>query len=79
MEGGGQRRTRQPEEGYLGGLTGPLRAITFPDGDVADERDELLALAIKHWSYAAGILHDGTVAHWLRRTLHDPVAAQATH
>jgi hypothetical protein len=36
-----------------------------------------LALAIKHWSYAAGILNDGTMAHWLRRTLHDPVAAQA--
>jgi tRNA A-37 threonylcarbamoyl transferase component Bud32 len=68
---------RQQLEAYLAGLTAPLRALTFPDGDVADERDELLALAIKHWSYAAGILHDGTMAHWLRRTLHDPVAAQA--
>jgi serine/threonine-protein kinase len=68
---------RQQLERYLGGLTGPLRALTFPDGLAADERDELLALAVKHWDYAAGILHDGTMAHWLRRTLHDPVAAQA--
>ena len=64
-------------ESYLGGVTAPLRVLTFPDGDAADERDELLALAIKHWDYAAGILQDGTIAHWLRRTLHDPVAAQA--
>ncbi|MGD8623716.1 MAG: serine/threonine-protein kinase [Anaerolineae bacterium] len=68
---------RRQLEAYLGGLTGPLRALTFPDGDAADERDELLQLSIKHWNYAAGILHDGTLAHWLRRTLHDPVAAQA--
>ncbi len=68
---------RQQLEGYLAGLTGPLRALTFPDGDAADERDELLALSVKHWAYAAGILHDGTVARWLRSALHDPVAAQA--
>lgn len=68
---------RQQLEGYRAGLTGPLRALTFPDGDLADERDELVALAVKHWAYAAGILHDGTVARWLRTALHDPVAAQA--
>jgi serine/threonine protein kinase len=68
---------RQQLEGYLSGLTGPLRALTFPDGDAADERDELLAQAVKHWDYTAGILHDGTIAHWLRNALHDPVAAQA--
>ncbi|MEJ2211453.1 MAG: serine/threonine protein kinase [Anaerolineae bacterium] len=68
---------RQQLGGYLAGLTGPLRGLTFPDGEVADERDELLSLAVKHWSYAAGILQDGTMAHWLRRALHDPVAAQA--
>jgi tRNA A-37 threonylcarbamoyl transferase component Bud32 len=68
---------RQQLEGYLAGLTGPLRALTFPDGDTADERDELLAQAVKHWEYTAGILQDGTVAHWLRNALHDPIAAQA--
>jgi hypothetical protein len=68
---------RQQLEQYLVGQTAPLRVLTFPDGDAADERDELLSLAAKHWRYAAGILHDGTVAHWLRRSLHDPVAAQA--
>ncbi len=64
-------------EGYLAGQTGPLHSLTFPGGDAADDRDKLVSLSIKHWSYAAGILSDGTVAHWFRRTLHDPVAAQA--
>ena len=68
---------REQLEGYLGGQTARLRVLTFPDGDNADERDELLSLAIKHWDYAAAILHDGTIAHWVRRTLHDPVAARA--
>lgn len=68
---------RQQLERYLAGQSGQLRALVFPDGDAADERDEVLALALKHWSYAAGILHDGTLANWLRGTLHDPVAAQA--
>jgi serine/threonine protein kinase len=68
---------RQQLAAYLAGLTGPLRALTFPGGESADGRDGLLALAVKHWSYAAGILQDGTMAHWLRRALHDPVAAQA--
>ena len=68
---------RQQLERYLGGQTAPLRALTFPDGDTADEREELLALALKHWQYAAGLLRDGTLARWLRRTLHDPAAAQA--
>ncbi len=68
---------RERLTGYLAGQTGPLRVLTFPGGDAADKREELLALAVKHWSYAAGILHDGTIANWLRRTLHDPAAAQA--
>ena len=68
---------RQRLEQYLAGQTAPLRVLTFPDGDAADERNELLALAVKHWDYAAGFLQDGTVAYWLRQALHDPVAAQA--
>ena len=68
---------RDQLEGFLGGQTARLRALTFPDGDVADERDELLALAIKHWDYAAAILSDGTIARWVRSTLHDPVAGRA--
>lgn len=68
---------RQQLEAYLAGQTAPLRALPFPDGDAADERDELLTLAIKHWHYAAGLLQDGTLTAWLSRTLHDPVAAQA--
>jgi serine/threonine protein kinase len=68
---------RQQLLDYLAGQTAPLRALTFPDGEAVDERTELLAQAVKHWDYAAGILSDGTVAHWLRHALHDPVAAQA--
>ncbi len=68
---------RQQLEGFVGGQTARLRVLTFPDGDAADERDELLSLAIKHWDYAASILHDGTVANWVRNTLHDPIAARA--
>jgi serine/threonine protein kinase len=68
---------RQRLQEYLAGLTAPLRALTFPDGDAADERNELLTLAVRHWDYAAGILQDGTIAHWLRQALHDPVGAQA--
>jgi serine/threonine protein kinase len=68
---------RQKLETYLGGWTGRLQALTFPDGDSAGEREALLALAVKHWSYAAGILADGTIANWLRHTLRDAVAAQA--
>jgi serine/threonine protein kinase len=67
---------RERLQAHLAGQTGSLRTLTFPNGDAADERDEVLALALKHWRYAAGILHDGTLAAWLRRTLHDPVAAQ---
>ena len=68
---------REQLEGFQGGQAARLRVLTFPGGDAADERDELLELAIKHWDYAAGILHDGTIAQWLQHTLHDPAAARA--
>ena len=68
---------REQLEGFVGGQAARLRVLTFPGGDAADERDELLSLAIKHWDYAATILADGTIAHWARGTLHDPVAARA--
>jgi tRNA A-37 threonylcarbamoyl transferase component Bud32 len=68
---------RQQLEGYLAGQTAPLHALPFPDGDAADSRAELLALAVKHWRYASGILQDGTLVRWLRGTLHDAEAAQA--
>jgi serine/threonine protein kinase len=68
---------RQQLEGYLAGQTAPLQALAFPGGEAAESQEELLVLAVKHWRYAAGILHDGTLAHWLLRALHDPVSAQA--
>jgi tRNA A-37 threonylcarbamoyl transferase component Bud32 len=64
-------------ETYLAGQTASLHALPFPGGDAADDRDKLLALAVKHWRYAANILKDGTISRWLRGTLHDSVSAQA--
>jgi tRNA A-37 threonylcarbamoyl transferase component Bud32 len=68
---------REQLERFLGGQSSSLAALTFPDGDVASSRAELLELAPKHWRYAASLLRDGTLARWLRGTLHDPEAAQA--
>jgi serine/threonine protein kinase len=63
-------------ETYTSGQTASLHALPFPGGDAADDRRKLLALAVKHWRYAAGILMDGTISRWLRGTLHDSVSAQ---
>ena len=68
---------RQRLEAYQAGQTGPLKALAFPDGGAADDRDELITLAVKHWRYAAGLLADGTLVRWLRHTLHDETAAKA--
>ena len=68
---------REQVEGYLAGGSAALRVLNFPGGETAGTRDELLALAVTHWRYAAGILQDGTMARWLRRVLHDHAAAQA--
>ena len=68
---------RQQLEAYQAGQTGPLKALGFPDGEAADDRDELLGLAVKHWRYAAGLLADGTLPRWLRHTMHDEAAAKA--
>ena len=68
---------RQHLEAYQAGQTGPLKALGFPDGDAADDRDELLELSVEHWRYATGLLVDGTLARWLRHTLRDEAAARA--
>ena len=68
---------RQHLEAYLAGQTGPLKVLGFPNGDAADDRDDLLGLAVKHWRFSTGILADGTLARWLRHTLHDEPAAKA--
>lgn len=68
---------RRRLETYQAGQTGPLRVLPFPDGDAADDRDEMLALAARHWPYAAGLLQDGTLVQWLRQTLRDGPAVLA--
>ncbi len=54
----------------------PLPALTFPQGDQAVSRQELIALSVKHWEYAADILYDGTLGRWLTEVLQDPAAAR---
>jgi serine/threonine protein kinase len=53
------------------------RPLTFPGKENATTRQQLVTLAIKHWSYATQILYDGSIAHWLRDVLHDSFAARA--
>ena len=54
----------------------PLPPLTFPQGDKASTREEMIALSVKHWDYAGEILYDGSMARWLRDVLHDPLAAR---
>jgi serine/threonine protein kinase len=68
---------RQELAKYLAGQTAVLHALTFPGGDAAEDLDSLLSLAVKHWTYAGGILLDGTLARWLQGTLRDAQAAGA--
>ncbi len=68
---------REQLEEYLAGQVAPFRPLAFPGGDEATTRAEMLALAVKHWDYASGILLDGTLGHWLRRALRDQAAARA--
>jgi serine/threonine protein kinase len=59
-------------------ISAPLAPpLTFPDGGKATTRQELIALSVKHLEYAAEILYDGSLMHWLRDALHDPIAAKA--
>jgi len=68
---------RQRLEAYQAGQTGPLRVLAFPDNEAADDRDDVLVLAAKHWHYASGLLQDGTLVQWLRQVLRDGPAVQA--
>jgi serine/threonine protein kinase len=51
-------------------------ALTFPNGQQATTREELVALCVKNWEYAAGILYDHSIENWLRTSLHDVAAAK---
>jgi serine/threonine protein kinase len=59
------------------GSTPLPRPISFPNGEQATDRGELVSLCVAYWDYAGEILYDGSIAHWLRDALHDPVAARA--
>jgi serine/threonine protein kinase len=63
---------------YPSGASAPLpRPISFPNGQQATDHQQLVSLCTAHWDYAGEILYDGSIAHWLRDALHDPVAAKA--
>ncbi|MBN1933604.1 MAG: protein kinase [Anaerolineae bacterium] len=55
----------------------PLPALTFPQGDQAASRREMIDLSIKHWDYATDILYDGSITRWLNDAIHDPAAVRA--
>lgn len=62
---------------YPSSSSAPLsRPISFPNGEQATNRQELVSLCVAHWDYSGEILYDGSIAHWLRDALHDPVAAR---
>lgn len=54
----------------------PLPALTFPQGDQATSRQEMIRLCVKHWNYAADILYDGVLRHWLDNVIQDAAAAR---
>ncbi|MBN1584462.1 MAG: serine/threonine protein kinase, partial [Anaerolineae bacterium] len=54
-----------------------LPPLTFPDGDKATLREDMIQLCIKHWDYASAILYDGSLTRWLSDVLYDSAAARA--
>jgi len=63
-------------QAFLQRETAPLLPLTFPQGDKAATREDMVALCVKHWTYGSEILYDGSVTGWLRGVLHDPAAAR---
>jgi len=55
--------------------SGGIQPLRFPDGDMATTLTGMLDLSFRHWDYARELLYDGSLDHWLRHALHDPVAA----
>lgn len=57
--------------------TGSIQPLTFPQHETATDLASLANCCVRHWEYARRILYDGngTVEHWLRAALHDPVTA----
>lgn len=66
---------RRQLEAVRAARAGTLQPLAFPQGDMATSVTGVLDLALKHWEYARGILYDGSLAAWLRRSLYNPLAA----
>jgi serine/threonine protein kinase len=66
----------QQLEAFLAARESPIQPLTFPGDERATTREELIALCVKHWDYAADILYDANITNWLSKVLHDPVAAK---
>jgi serine/threonine protein kinase len=52
-----------------------VQPLKFPQNEAATNLPTLTNNCARHWDYARRILYDGTVEHWLRTALHDPVTA----
>ncbi len=53
-----------------------VKPLAFPDGQSADKLSDIPRLAQEQWDYTRDILQSGDLEHWLRRSLHNPVAAE---
>ena len=67
---------RKQLDDYRAALNGAVQPLTFPGGNSVTSLTGVLEMSVRHWDYARRILYDGSLDHWLRNTLHDPVAAE---
>jgi serine/threonine protein kinase len=53
-----------------------VKPLAYPDGKAAEKLSDIPRLALSYWDYTRDILQTGDLEHWLRRSLHNPVAAE---
>lgn len=51
--------------------------LVFPEAKAARKLSDIPLLARDYWDYTRDILYSGDLEHWLRRSLHNPVVAEA--
>jgi serine/threonine protein kinase len=53
-----------------------VKPLAYPDGKVAEKLSDIPRLALSYWDYTRDTLQAGDLEYWLRRSLHNPVAAE---
>ena len=53
-----------------------VKPLAFPDAKSAVKLSDIPQLALSYWDYTRDILQTGDLEYWLRRSLHNPVAAE---